>query len=77
MKDNEGKTKSAPKELVHIDPLDLHELLATRPERLLGRIIELNRGARYHNSLDAIGLMQRLLEAKAHPQPPRTKPDRS
>jgi len=53
-----------PKELVHIDPTDLHELLATKPERLLGRIIELNQRKRYHNSLDAIGLLQRLLEWK-------------
>ena len=58
-----------PKELVHIDPLDLHELLSTKPERLLGRIIELNRGTRYHNSLDAIGLMHRLLEVKERLQP--------
>lgn len=53
-----------PKELVHIDPTDLHELLATKPERLLGRIIELNQRTRYHNSLDAIGLLQRLLELR-------------
>ncbi|MFZ1686824.1 MAG: hypothetical protein WAU70_05370 [Flavobacteriales bacterium] len=66
---------STPKELVHIDPMDLHELLSTRPERLLGRIIELNRGARYHNSLDAISLMQRLLEVKGRTTPALVRKD--
>lgn len=62
-----------PKELVHIDPTDLHELLATKPESLLGRIIELNQRKRYHNSLDAIALLQRLLEWRnlLHPTGPR------
>lgn len=56
------------KELIHIDPLDLRELLATQPDKLLGRIVELNRRGRYHNSLDAIGLVAALLELKERPQ---------
>lgn len=61
-------TVGTKKELIHIDPLDLRELLATQPDKLLGRIVELNRRGRYHNSLDAIGLVAALLELRSRHQ---------
>jgi hypothetical protein len=45
-----------------LDEKDLLELLALRPDQWLGRIISLNRSARYHNSLDAVTLSSKLKE---------------
>jgi hypothetical protein len=75
METDKGSTMGAgttSKELIHIDPRDLHELLATQPDRLLGRIIELNRHDRYRNTLDAIGIFQRLIELR-HASAERSK----
>jgi hypothetical protein len=50
--------------LLVIEPRDLELLLATDPAELLGRIMRMNRSPRYHNSLDAIDVMQRLQELR-------------
>lgn len=47
-----------------LDPADLELLLRTDPHQLLGRIMELNRGPRYHNHLEAFALMMRLAELR-------------
>lgn len=55
-----------------MDPLcklelnDLEVLLALEPERALGRIVELNSGQRYHNTLNVIELLVRLREMREH-----------
>jgi hypothetical protein len=51
--------------LNELDPSDRDVLLATSTDRLLGMIIKLNRCARYHNMIDAIGLVSRLMELRA------------
>lgn len=48
----------------NLDPEDLRSLLAAEPERLLGLIIRLNRAPRYHNSLNAIVLLNNLEEMR-------------
>lgn len=48
--------------LLTIDPRDLDHLLVTEPDKILGAIMRLNQAARYRNSLNAIELMQRLIE---------------
>ena len=45
-----------------LDPRDLELLLATEPRELLGRIMRLNRSPRYNNSLNAVDVVQRILE---------------
>jgi hypothetical protein len=45
-----------------LDEKDLLELLALRQDQWLGRILSLNRSARYHNSLDAVTLSSKLKE---------------
>ncbi|HMC98033.1 MAG TPA: hypothetical protein VKG92_10275 [Flavobacteriales bacterium] len=55
-------------QLLFLDPQDLQSLLATEPERLLGRIMELNRAPRYHNRLDAVALLSSLVEMRQAPQ---------
>ncbi|MDQ3101103.1 MAG: hypothetical protein M3R08_06935 [Bacteroidota bacterium] len=53
-----------------MDPLkkmsacDRKELLSASADRLLGMIMMLNRHPRYHNTLDAIQLVSRLMELK-------------
>jgi len=51
-------------QLLNLDPQDLELLLVTEPERLLGRIMELNRAPRYRNRLNAIVLLYRLVEMR-------------
>ncbi|MEO8591116.1 MAG: hypothetical protein ABI432_17180 [Flavobacteriales bacterium] len=51
-------------QLLTLDPQDLELLLDTEPERLLGRIMELNHAPRYHNSLNAIVLLSGLVELR-------------
>jgi hypothetical protein len=48
--------------LLVLDPCDLESLLATDPAELLGRIMRLNRTPRYHNTLNAVDVFQRLIE---------------
>ena len=50
--------------LLVIEPRDLELLLATDPAELLGRIMRMNRSPRYHNTLDAIDVMQRVQELR-------------
>ena len=50
--------------LLVIEPRDLELLLATEPTELLGRVMRMNRSPRYHNSLNAIDVVQRLIELK-------------
>lgn len=45
-----------------LDKRDLESLLATAPHELLGRIMRLNRSPRYRNSLNAVDVVQRILE---------------
>ena len=47
-----------------LEPRDLDMLLAAPPEELLGCIMRLNNGARYHGRLNAIELAARLLEMR-------------
>ncbi|MBK8497363.1 MAG: hypothetical protein IPL52_00765 [Flavobacteriales bacterium] len=47
-----------------LDLADLDGLLAMEPERALGRILELNRNVRYHNTLNVIELLVRLREMR-------------
>ena len=50
--------------LNELDPQDLSMLLTADPERLIGLIMELNRAPRYHNRLNAIALLEQLLEVR-------------
>ena len=50
--------------LSDLDPQDLGMLLAADPEKLIGLIMELNRAPRYHNRLNAIALLDQLLELR-------------
>ena len=50
--------------LLMIEPRDLELLLSTDVDELLGRIMRMNRSSRYHNSLNAIEVMQRIVELK-------------
>jgi hypothetical protein len=50
--------------LLIIEPRDLELLLNTDPGELLGRIMRMNRTPRYHNSLNAVEVMQRLLDLR-------------
>ena len=47
-----------------LDPQDLSMLMAADPEQLIGLIMELNRAPRYHNRLNAIALLDQLLELR-------------
>ena len=51
-------------QLMKMNRKDREALLATATDRLLGRILQLNREARYHNTLDAIRLTSRVMELK-------------
>lgn len=48
--------------LLTLEPRDLELLIGTDPAELLGRIMRLNRTPRYHNTLNAVEVLQRLLE---------------
>lgn len=50
--------------LLVIEPRDLELLLNTDPGELLGRIMRLNRTPRYHNTLDAVRMMQQIMELR-------------
>jgi hypothetical protein len=56
-------------QLLLMDPRDREELLSLNTDRLLGHIIRLNRCARYHNTLDAVRLVSRLIELKGRTHP--------
>lgn len=49
---------------VMLDPKDLALLLRLEPGALMGRIMLLNKEPRYHNRLDAIQLVARILELR-------------
>lgn len=50
--------------LRNIERTDLEQLLSLEPERALGRIVELNGSARYHNTLNVIEVLVRLRELR-------------
>ena len=52
--------------LLELESQDLEALLELRPSERLGRIVELNRSARYRNRLDAFVLLDRLSEISSH-----------
>ncbi len=56
--------KTAMDQLLLMDPRDRDELFSLNTDRLLGRIIQLNRCARYHNTLDAVTLVSRVMELR-------------
>ncbi|MBK8340288.1 MAG: hypothetical protein IPK99_10020 [Flavobacteriales bacterium] len=57
--------------LHHLSSADLRMLLGCERQDVLGRILELNHSARYHNLLNAVelaNLVEELLKAAAHDQ---------
>ncbi|HEY0976313.1 MAG TPA: hypothetical protein VGE21_02490 [Flavobacteriales bacterium] len=59
--------------LALLDPQDLEMLRHRSAHDLTGTILELNRTPRYHNSLDAIRLVHRLI-AERSPVVPASSP---
>lgn len=55
-----------------LEPRDLDMLLGVPAEELLGSIMRLNNGARYHGRLNAIELATRLLEMQQNMMKVRT-----
>lgn len=51
-------------QLLILEPSDFDMLMATEPQYLLGRILELNRAPRYHNALNAIVLASTFIEIR-------------
>jgi len=51
-------------QLKRIDPRDLIMLLQCEPRQLLGRIVQLNRAPRYHNTLNAVVLAAEVTDLR-------------